>query len=154
MYNIDLTDVRINGKKTVIFCASMDSSGRVDPVCDSGSWRKSKNPYTLRGCGLQYQGRNAGWKQDQAARKRDRFQKESVHTRRPVCESTDPGSEILKPGGKEKITGIQHDVLKKTAVSPTYGLTKMPHGLPDCAVIFVSLYYSCRMCIRQFSLKV
>ena len=23
MYNIDLTDVRINGKKTVIFCASM-----------------------------------------------------------------------------------------------------------------------------------
>ena len=48
-------------------------------------------------------GRNAGWKQDQAARKRDRFQKESVHTRRPVCESTDPGSEILKPGGKEKL---------------------------------------------------
>ena len=30
MYNIDLTDVRINGKKTVIFCASMDSSGRVE----------------------------------------------------------------------------------------------------------------------------
>ena len=30
VYNIDLTDVRINGKKTVIFCASMDSSGRVE----------------------------------------------------------------------------------------------------------------------------
>ncbi|MCC2182340.1 hypothetical protein [Faecalibacterium longum] len=30
MYNIDLTDVRINGKKTVIFCANMDSSGRVE----------------------------------------------------------------------------------------------------------------------------
>ena len=30
MYNINLTDVRINGKKTVIFCANMDSSGRVE----------------------------------------------------------------------------------------------------------------------------
>ena len=45
--------------------------------------------------------------------------RKNTSIRRPVCESTDPGSEILKPGGKEKITGIQHDVLKKTAVSPT-----------------------------------
>ena len=29
MYTIDLTDVRINGKKTVIFCASVDHAAEI-----------------------------------------------------------------------------------------------------------------------------